>query len=96
MSAVFHNTTREVGDELARAIAQAEKQDDAILAIYRRAREPLSPSQVWSLCKSAGKKWPLTSIRRSITNLTNREQLTQTVHKRVGHYGRYEFCWEVV
>lgn len=96
MSAVFWNTTNETGADLAHAISAAKCQDDAILAIYAAAGEPLSPSQVWHRCWKAGRSWPLTSIRRSITNLTNRELLAQTTAKIVGHYGRRENQWRAV
>lgn len=92
LSAYF-NTTSLTGDDLRHAIRQADKQDDAILAIYRAAKRPLSPSEVWAECESAGKRWPLTSIRRSITTLTNAGALARLDEQRVGAYGRPEHRW---
>ncbi|MCE7031760.1 hypothetical protein LY625_03860 [Lysobacter sp. GX 14042] len=78
-------------DELATAVRTASRQDEAVMAVYRAAGRPLSASQVWRSCEAQGRRWPLTSIRRSITNLMNAGALvhlpTQT---RTGIYGRPE------
>lgn len=91
----FFNTTSLTGDDLRHAIRQAESQDDAILAIYRASKRPLSPSEVWAECESAGKRWPLTSCRRAITTLTEAGALVRLETKRTGVYSRPEHLWEV-
>ena len=78
-------------DELAAAIKSADKQDAAVMAVYRAANRPLSASQVWAACEAQGKRWPLTSIRRSITTLTNEGALVHLHSQtRTGIYGRSE------
>lgn len=90
----FFNTTGLIGAELRDAIQAAKLQEDAVLAIFRASPKPLAPSAVWHRCQLAGKAWPLTSVRRAITNLTDRHLLQRCEHKRSGLYGRPEFCWE--
>lgn len=89
----YWNTTRLTGDDLRAAIQQADRQDDAILAIYQHASGPLSPSDVWAQCERAGKRWPLTSVRRSITGLTQAGALVRLDEQKQGVYGRPEHCW---
>lgn len=91
----FHNTTRLSGAELREAVLAAEKQDDAVLAIFRNARGPLSPSDVWGQVQQAGKAWPLTSIRRAITNLTDDGALARLDLQKPGIYGKPEHLWSV-
>lgn len=40
--------------------------------------------------------WPLTSVRRAITNLTERGLLRFTAERRGGLFGRPEHVWELV
>ena len=47
------------------------------------------------VCESAGRRWPLTSIRRAITNLTTDERLVRLDFQRTGIYGRPEHLWAV-
>lgn len=84
-------TTPMSRDELAAAIKSTDTQDDAVLAVYNAAGRPLSASQVWRACEAQGRRWPLTSIRRSITNLTNAGALVHLHSEtRTGIYGRPE------
>lgn len=78
---------------------KALKQDDEILAIYQARRDScpfhtswLSPSQVW---EKLGQGCPLTSVRRSLCNLTKRGLLRKTGASRQGLYGKAENYWEL-
>lgn len=93
MSAVYWNTTSLTGRELASAVAAATCQDAAILAIFIAQGAPLSPSQVREHCARMGRDWLLTSVRRSITNLTARKLLIRTGDKVRGAYGMPEHLW---
>lgn len=95
MSGHYFNTTRLSGEALRDAVRAAEKQDEAILTIYRNARGPLSPSDVWAQCERAGKSWPLTSVRRAITNLTAADALVRLDVQKAGIYGKAEHLWSV-
>ncbi|MGH8029885.1 MAG: hypothetical protein ACREO3_08125 [Arenimonas sp.] len=92
----FFNTTRETGEQLRTARATAARQDELVLRIFERARRPLSPSQVW---QSGGGDavWLLTSVRRSITNLSAGDVplLAKTADKRIGAHGRCEHLWRI-
>jgi hypothetical protein len=93
---VFHNTTPiEDTALLRRAIEQAQNQDAAVLAIFRRTGLALTPSEVWKYGTAADQKWLLTSVRRSISNLTKQGLLIETCQTRVGPYGRPEREWRL-
>jgi hypothetical protein len=85
-------------DQLAGAIRVAELQDEAVLAIFRtRHEEPLTPSQVHRIGVANGCNWLLTSVRRSITNLTadGKGPLQRLNATRPGPYGRPESTWQL-
>ena len=86
-------TTPLTRDELVGAMRVAEQQDEAVLAIFRAASGALSPSQVWQQGLDHGRKWLLTSVRRSITNLTTAGVLVRLCATRQGPYGKPEHCW---
>lgn len=89
---VYFDTTALPTADLADAIRTAEQQDQAVLAIFARSGS-LSPSQVWQQGTAAGRGWLLTSVRRSITNLTTAGALVRLDAKRGGLYGRPEHVW---
>lgn len=93
VSGTYWNTTGLKGDELAEARRAASNQEAFVLALYRAARGPLSPSEALHRCEAAGKAWPLTSVRRAVTNLTKAGALVRLDSKRQGDYGRPEHEW---
>ena len=91
-SGSFFQTTRLSRQELSEAIARAEMQNDAVLAIFR-AYGSLTPSTCWGHYQAHGKRAPLTSIRRSITVLTTAGALVKTDTQLPGMYGVPERVW---
>lgn len=73
----------------------AEQQDEVVLAIFRASDAPLSPSQVWQAGIDFGRNWLLTSVRRSITSLTDAKLLVHLGTHRQGLYGRREGLWAI-
>ena len=91
MQASFFNTTNERQPERTTYEAKAVKQEDLILRLYKSMREPMSPDKVSRLL---GDAFPITSVRRAITNLTGRGQLVKTTRKIQGRYGRPNYLWK--
>jgi len=91
---MYYNTTRLTGEKLAQALHSAENQEQFILAIFHKLRSA-SPFSVDVECRAYGKYWPITSVRRSITNLTNAGKLDKTTRTVLGEYGRPEYVWEI-
>lgn len=76
---------------------RAGKQERAVLAYFQAAPPGLrlTPSGLWSALGGTS-FGPLTSVRRSLTNLTGRGLLVH--HKsdrRPGLYGALEGCWSL-
>lgn len=94
----YYPTTPMPRDQLAGAMRVAEQQDEAVLAIYRSHHlVALAPSQVHAIGLAHGRKWLLTSVRRSITNLTADGQgpLQRSNATRPGPHGRPESLWQL-
>jgi predicted HTH transcriptional regulator len=87
----FYNTTSLEGKDLVEAIANAESQEHIILELFKRTGR-LSPSEV---CRLLDYKYPITSVRRAISNLTRDGYLEKTDKKKKGFYGRLEYVWEI-
>ena len=94
---MFYNTTNETNPDLQEYRQKAMKQDDIVMRIFMNAsyRWHFTPSEIeatneWvTLANSA----PITSIRRSLTNLTDAKKLVKTKTYRLGLYGRPEHVW---
>lgn len=91
---MYYNTTGEKGEQLGLFSDKAKSQDERIkLWFQNQPRVNYSPSQVWRLLFKDN--IPLTSVRRSMTNLTREGVLCQTEEKRIGVYGRPEKTWRL-
>ena len=89
----YFNTTLESGDRLVTYRNTAHTQQERIQAFFETASEFLyTPSQVLEYV-FMGENVPLTSVRRAISDLTEAGVLFKTGRKRVGAYGRPEYCW---
>jgi len=101
----FFNTTFLGKNDLEKACAKAEKQNDRVLLIFKQKAVPMSPSQVWGVYQSWWKeRCPLTSIRRAMSTMSATEDalgrpitplLVKTHNKRPGYYNSPEFIWKL-
>lgn len=92
----FYNTTNETGTSLRDCMRAVNKQETEVLTSFANLIAPLSPlpiapSEIHKLLN----QYPITSIRRAITNLTNAGYLRKTGVKIVSPWGRREHCWEL-
>ena len=87
---MYYNTTKE--NELEQVLEKTKKQDEVVIKVFNEYKMPLSPSQVLKLSKL---NCPLTSIRRSITDLTAENKLVKAENKVTGTYGRPEYLWKL-
>lgn len=86
----YYNTTNEIGEELSTSIKKNEKQDEVILGLFRKVAE-WQPSHIFELLKI----YPITSIRRTLTNLTAQGFLIKSDVKLMGMYGKKEHVWKL-
>lgn len=91
----FHNTIPLEGDELVESEEKALYQDERVLNLFSKMYSA-TPSVIWKMYCSHYGDCPLTSIRRSITNLTKINKLIQTGNQYKGIYGRLENEWALI
>lgn len=97
----YYNTTNESGTTLKNNVAKAEGQEEKIFKLFQldfeylnKCKKPyigLTPVDVLDFFP----KYPITSIRRALTNLTKQGKLIKTDEKRIGMYGRSEYVWKL-
>lgn len=88
----FYNTNKENFEESADSSRKAKRQEIVIYDLFLLFNEPLSPSMV---CKALDGKWPITSIRRAMTNLTDDGMIVKTEETVKGVYGKNEHLWSL-
>tara|TARA_R100000458_G_C8272095_1_gene246911 strand:+ start:2219 stop:2512 length:294 start_codon:yes stop_codon:yes gene_type:complete len=92
----FYNTTHQEGEELKNSWIETANQDEMILLLFARNQDmTFTPFDIQNILKhDYDKDYPITSIRRSISNLTEIEALKKTSTKRKGKYGKVNYCWK--
>ena len=90
---LFFNTIGLQGDELKQAQKSNANQDAVILELFKKVNAPLIPFDVWNVLVSAGFKYPITSVRRSITCLTEQGKLIKLSDMKKGMYGKNNHKW---
>ena len=97
----YHVRSHQTAEEAIAGERKAAHQEDVVLAWFRErgSAHHAGPSEVWMALGSLEKGWPLTSIRRAMTNLaTSRPgKEAQLVHyaaeRRPGPFGAMESTW---
>lgn len=88
----FYDTIGLSEPELVKENDNAKRQEDKIYRLFQIYKQG-TPSEVM---KRYDKRWPgipITSIRRSLTNLTKEGKLIMTDQKFTGLYGKPEHLW---
>lgn len=88
----FFNTTEACGEELQQYTKKASTQDEVVEAYYLAFLTAASPEQVWLHCYK-DTSVPLTSVRRSVSNLEKAGKLMKNNEKVTGIYGRPVNKW---
>ena len=97
----YYNTNNETGEELQASREQSSKQKTEVLAVFQTYRTtPLTPDEVHKFIRENSEipdsvLWPITSIRRAISDLTKEGELFKTNKKKMGSYGKRVHCWVV-
>lgn len=91
----FYNTTNAQQPELGAYQRKALNQDEAVLHYFRSASGiPITPEDV--KCCDKFKDAPITSVRRSFSNLQKRGLIEKTDVQVIGQYGRPIYTWRLV
>lgn len=96
---MYYNTTNEKGSLLQTNMKQAANQEQLTLAVFQTyPNDNLSAYDVWQFLidnESINEQTPLTSIRRAITDLSNKDKLVKTHMKVLGSAGRSTYTWRL-
>jgi len=96
---MYYNTTNENGLNYKSNLKQATNQEQLTLAVFQTyPNDNLSAYDVWKFLidnESINEQTPLTSIRRAISDLTNRNRLVKTDKKVLGGAGRKTYTWRL-
>lgn len=87
----YHNTTRLKGEELKTAEQKAQNQDQIIKEYFDTHSRPVSSCDLFK--KGILEKAPITSIRRSVSNLWKQGYI-EAVGRKEGMYGRTVFTYK--
>jgi hypothetical protein len=91
----FYNTNKESGKELARSTAIAIGQEEKIVSYFKKhPSAQLTPFEVRDLVFD--QSVPVTSVRRAMTNLTDKSILKKTDAMRTGRHGKKNHTWKLV
>ena len=101
----YYNTNNETGDTRDKSWRTTYKQEKMLLFVFFRHCYPrgegkesgvLAPHQVQDkIYELYGRKIPLTSVRRGISDLTKEEMLIKTEKMVAGNYGKMVHTWQL-
>lgn len=90
----FYNTINAVNPELSVYNGKCKDQEKTILAFFEKyPNQEYTPFEVQESLRLY--RTPITSIRRSITNLTTEGKLIMTDIMRMGIYDKPNYCWKL-
>lgn len=96
---LFHNTLDLPESELKARQLKSGSQNSIVYAyFYSHPYLAYTPVEVWKFLINRGlisSRTPVTSIRRSMTDLTKLGYLEKTKEKRAGEYGELNYCWRL-
>lgn len=92
----YYNTTNIKERKLKYAWAKNATQDEVVLAVFVTNKTVVfTPHEIQSILREDYEKlYPITSVRRSINTLTERDALIKTTTKRKGPWGASNYCWK--
>ena len=89
----YYNTNKEKGTELLQSECKAQTQEELILTLFNKGVY-LSPDDVLDICNKEH-AYPITSIRRALTNLTDKGLLAKTDRFKLGKLGKKTHTWSL-
>ena len=99
----YYNTTNEIWAELKKSKEKAKSQDELVLMFFKNHDQlGVTPERVLRhfqiLEPLSSDKWaktPITSIRRSFSNLYNKGLIEKTGYKIEGDFGKQINVWKL-
>lgn len=93
---MYYNTNKETGKTLKRSHKKANSQEQMILAIFKESpRAKFTPEAVLKKLQAVHLNYPITSIRRAMSNLKDDGYLVKTTDKAKGDWGKKVHLWKL-
>lgn len=93
----FYNTINVQENQLQMQFEnQTERQEDVVLSIFMMKRVPMTPMEVHAVAERIGFNWPITSVRRAMSDLTRANKLRKTQDMKDELYGKPNHKWELI
>ena len=93
----FYNTINVQENQLQMQFEnQTERQEDAVLWVFMSKKSAMTPMEVHGFLESVGFNWPITSVRRAISDLTKANKLRKTQDMKDEIYGKPNHKWELI
>ena len=92
-----HLRQQQKEEEYKTMLVNTEKQEQLVTMLAEEfVDKTFSPSLMHAKIEYYGRKIPLTSVRRAISDLTREGVLKKTDKQRTGYYGKREYMWRLV
>jgi hypothetical protein len=96
----FYNTIHQTGKDLFSSNEGARTQEEIIHDLFKAKRHmegklKFTPFEVLERMEFMGYKYPITSIRRAMSNLTKQGILEKTDEKKDEEYGKPNYYWRL-
>ena len=93
---MYYNTNNESGKTLKRSRRKANSQEEMILAIFKETpKAKFTPETVLKKLQGVHLNYPITSIRRAMSNLKDEGYLIKTDEKAKGDWGKKVHLWKI-
>ena len=91
----YYNTTGQKGSNLKKDSMKALSQQ-VLIKIFMKANSDISftPFEIQESFKKDGFMWPITSVRRALSDLTDRNIITKSKNTVIAKYGRPNYKWQ--
>ena len=95
---MYYNTNNETNETLTRSRRNTVNQEDVIFSVFENSpTNEFTPSEVLNVIgfQDPDCRWPITSIRRAISDLTGSNKIIKTNNQKVGPYGKNVYTWKL-
>ena len=96
---MYYNTTNQTSETLKKSWDKSKTQEDRIMDYINYLRKNYDGSYTHAtpdqVCLAFNDKYPITSIRRAMSDLTMQGKLQKTGIQRKGRYGKMNYCWTI-
>ena len=92
-SNTYHNTTNQTELFVEAEVKNFKNQEERVM-YFMKSLPKATASEIWTLI-SLDKEYPITSIRRAMSNLCFDDELHKTKSTKIGLYGKPEHYYEL-